>query len=190
MKPQDNLIAVKYSSISFMQAREAFDNEGLMQPSSVVSISYRELASLVGISVGEASKSIKRLESAKLMIISNNGIILNKHNLAEWMVHGAKYAYPVIKVGFGRGMPTAWNCKTIRSDIVPPEPGLAWKSDNTHKIDIQAELVSPIYPSIPFASNIDSFVHKAFALLDILRTGTPRELNVAEDMLSKHILGS
>ena len=188
MKPQDTLIAIKYSSISTKQAQEEDKNEGLMQPTSIVKISYRELASQVGISVGEASKSIKRLESAKLMIMSNNGIMLNNHNLAEWIVHGAKYAYPVIKVGFGRGMPTAWNCQAIRSDIVPPEPGLGWKSDNSYEIDIQADLVSPIYPSIPFASSIDPFVHKAFALLDILRTGTPREINVSKDMLSKLIL--
>jgi hypothetical protein len=184
MKPQDSLIALKYKALLSPNLLSG------VVPSSASSISYRELSSLIGVSVGEISKAIKRLEASKLLILTNGGVMVNKNNLAEWIIHGAKYIFPEVKAGFGRGMPTAWNCKFISSDIVPPQPGLAWKSGFPDQDDIQAELIMPVHSSVPLAASRDPIVHKAFSLLDILRTGSPRESNVAKDLLSQLIMES
>ena len=188
MKPQDTLIALKFCSLLSKTTNVLTNNGNEGFQLSATNISYRELSSQVRISVGEISKAVKRLESVKLIIMSNNGIMVNRHNLGEWIVYGAKYAYPLVNIGFGRGMPTAWNCKSIRSDVTPPSPGLAWKSDMPNSNDIQAELVSPICPSVPYASKIDPHVYKSLALLDILRSGSPREINTAKEKLSNHIM--
>jgi hypothetical protein len=186
IKPQDTLVAMKYCSLFSKYAV----GDAMKLKVSDVRMSYREMSAVIDVSAGEISKGVKRLEASHLLTVSSNGIILNKHNLAEWMIHGAKYSYPMVKVGFGRGLPTGWNCKYIKSDIVPPEPGMAWKSRVSSSGDIQAELVEPIHPSVPFAASKDPFVHKAFSLLDILRSGRPRECNVAREMLFNLIMTS
>lgn len=186
MKPQDSLIALKYSSL----LAKSLQGDALIEPTTASNISYREMSSVIGVSVGEISKAIKRLEASRILILSNSGVIVNKSNLEEWIVHGAKYVFPVVSAGFGRGMSTAWNCKFISSEMVRPEPGLAWKSGFANGDDIQAELILPIHPSAPLAASNDPFVHKALSFLDILRTGTPRETNVAKNLLSKQILES
>lgn len=186
IKPQDSLVAMKYCSLLSKHTVG-----GTLKPKELeVRLSYRDISAVIDVSAGEISKGVKRLEASHLLTVSNEGVILNKHNLAEWMVHGAKYSYPMIKVGFGRGMPTGWNCKYIKSDIVPPEPGMAWKSQMASSGDMQAELVEPAHPSVPFAASKDPFVHKAFSLLDILRSGRPRECNVAGKMLFELIMES
>ncbi len=187
MKPQDTLILLQYIAInSFINNGEGV-KKGETEPWEV-KISYRYVSTECGVSVGEVSKAVNRLAKVKMLSISKDGVLVNKHNLTEWMLYGAKYAYSVEKEGYGRGFPTAWNCNLIESEMVIPEVGVAWATDYRNDSDIKAELISPIYPSVPYASAKYHYIHKALALLDILRIGSRREVNIAERLLKEHLM--
>jgi hypothetical protein len=110
LKPQDTLIALKL----WADYQQQFV------------VPLREAASLVGISVSEFSKGLQRLEAAKLVVTRDGRRFVERGALLEWLCYGVRYAYPVVQIGFGRGIPTAWNCSFVTSDILPPTPAMVW----------------------------------------------------------------
>ena len=171
LKPQDTLIALKLW-VDYKQQ--------LVMP-------LREAALLVGISVSEFSKGLQRLEAAKLVVTRDGRRFVERGGLLEWLCYGVRYAYPAGQIGFGRGMPTAWNCPLVTSDILPPTPAMVWQQP---KGVIEGVMIAPIHDSAPLAASNNELMYEALALIDAVRLGKPRELAIARELLTKLIKGT
>ena len=170
LKPQDTIIALKLW---------ADYRQGVQMP-------LRQAASLLGISNGEFSKGLRRLETAQLVTERDGQRFAEAHALLEWLNFGVRYAYPAESIGFGRGMPTAWNCQHIESTIVPPIPALVWSQP---KGNIEGIFISPLHGSAVIAASNNALLHHVLALVDAVRLGKPRELKVARELLTSLIKG-
>ncbi|MEQ8409378.1 MAG: hypothetical protein RKH07_13995 [Gammaproteobacteria bacterium] len=188
LKPQDTLLVLKYWSI-----RGQGLNELKVKPIHLIGSidpgpgefnkkpSVRQLAESIKVSPGEVSKSTKRLVAAKLLVDRNAEYFVERRALQEWLCYGVRHAYPVESNGFGRGMPTAWNCPRVRTDILPPDPPVVWPvSGGT----VEGTMIKPIHDSVPFAASNDELLYEALSLVDAIRLGKPRELAVARDELA------
>lgn len=169
LKPQDTLITLKYWSVRRAK----------------ISLGLRDLAQSLGVSAGEVSKGIKRCISAKLMVERDGAFYSETGALLEWLSYGVRFALPKQEAGFGRGMATAWNCPLVKTELVPPNPGYVWSVAGG---DSEGVVLEPIHPSAPFAASRDELVYQALALVDVIRIGKPRELQIARDALKQLLL--
>lgn len=168
LKPQDTLIAIKYWSIH---------RAGRWLP-------VRDVADQIGISAGEVSKGAHRLQAARILVSRADQWHAEQGALLEWLSYGVRYAYPVDAGGFGRGMPTAWNCPLVVSDLLPPSPPLVWSVPRGEMDGISIE---PIHPAVPQAARLDDRLYQVMALVDAVRLGKPRELGIARNLLASLI---
>jgi hypothetical protein len=171
LKPQDNILALKYWSLKQGGGES----------------SVRGIAESIGISASEVSKGAKRLVASHLVVERNRSMFAESGALVEWLCYGVRYAYPLESIGYGRGMATSWNCPVLLTDMVPPNPPLVWPVSGG---EIEGALIKPIHESIPFASGRDEKLYRAFSLVDAIRGGKPRELEIARRLLTDLIKGS
>ncbi len=170
LKPQDTLLAIKYWAI-----RRAGQAAGV-----------RAVAEAIGVSPGEVSKGARRLIAARLLVEREGGMYAETGALVEWLAYGVRYAYPPHQAGYGRGMPTAWNCPLLKSPMVPPSPPLVWKQAGGTEEGI---LLQPLHDAAAFAASQDPLMYQTLALVDAVRVGKPRELAIARDMLKDWLKG-
>lgn len=166
LKSQDILIALKYWLIR----------------SRGQDISVREVAASLGISYSEVSKGANRLQKARLLVERDNKWFIEKKALFEWLRYGLRYFYAVEGDGYGRGMPSGWNCPLINSDMLPPSPALVWKIPQG---EVEGLSIEPIHRSAIFAAQQDKAMYELLALIDIFRIGKAREIAIAEKLLKK-----
>ena len=165
LKPQDTLLVLKYWSIKAQGQR----------------LSVREKAESIKVSIGEISKSTRRLIAAHLVVERDGEFNVEKTALLEWLAYGVRYAYPMESIGYGRGMPTSWNCPRVKTEVVPPDPPIAWSVSGGK---VEGTLISPIHESVPFAASNDELLYEALSLIEAIRGGKPRELAIAREALS------
>jgi len=170
LKPQDTLLALKYWSLRRNEQQ----------------LAVRDLAEIVGISAGEVSKAAKRLMAAGLLVARDELYHAESMALIEWLSYGVRYAFPIQKVGYGRGMATSWSCELIISDIVPPTPATIWAVAGGRE---EGVIVEPIYKGVPLAASTDPLLYQALSLVDAIRMGKPRELAVARASLKNLMTG-
>ncbi len=170
LKSQDTLLVLKYWSLT--QAGQAS--------------SVRGISESIGVSPGEVSKGTRRLIASLLAVERNGRIYAETGALTEWLCYGVRYAYPWESVGYGRGMPTSWNCPLLESEVSPPSPPWVWPVQGG---DVEGALIKPIHDSVPLAASRDEWLYRAMALLEAVRGGKPRELAIARDLLAKMIKG-
>ena len=168
LKPQDTLLALKYWSIAVDQT----------------TMTVRELADQVGISASEVSKGTQRLFLSHLLVQRDGRTFTENGALLEWLSYGVRYAYPQQSVGYGRGLPTAWNCSLVQSDMSPPSPAWVWQQAGGSEEGI---LVQPFHAAVPHAAASDKRLYQALSLLEAIRGGKPRELAIARRLLTQLI---
>ncbi len=168
IKPQDTLLALKYWS--------------LKQDSQYRSV--RNIAESIGISPSEVSKGANRLAAARLGIQRDGIVFAEKGALLEWLKYGVRYAYPQESVGYGRGMATSWNCPILKSEMVPPSPALVWPVPSG---DEDGVLIRPFHESVPLSASRDERLYIALSLVEAIRGGKPRELEIARNLLDRLI---
>lgn len=136
----------------------------------------QQIASELGLSAGELSKSLARLRRAEL--ISPFELRTLRSPFMEFVTHGLRYVLPVKKRGVRRGIPTAYaaaplNQRIVTGDLVPP----VW-SDLEGKV--RGEVWEPLSKSALTAAKRDERMYQGLALLDALRGGRARERQLAE----------
>jgi len=177
LKPHDTVVALKYGCIALSEQSTDKANG---------KISVRAVASSLGISPGEISKSNQRLVKAKLIAPVEESYQKNlPYNLVvthmqDWLSHGIQYSVIAESMGVGRGMVTSWSNKAIHSEFVPRELAYVWLTPGG---DTTGEGISPIYPKAPLAAREDHHLHYILSLIDAIRLGKPRELNIARGLI-------
>jgi hypothetical protein len=109
----------------------------------------------------------------------------NRSNLKEFLVHGVKYAFPAIRGGLTRGVPTAdaappLNKHLTQNALAPP----VWPY--AEGMVIGAEF-SPLYKNVPKIALRDPQLYELLALVDAIREGRAREREIAIAELTTRI---
>lgn len=165
MKAQDILVVLKLLS-------KLISNQ---------SWSQRGLSNELGISVGEINASLKRNQKSGFL---DAELMPVKYAIKEFLLHGFKYCFPAEIGQPTRGIKTAYAAPFIAEQFASQELPPVWPDPDGSERGIEFK---PLYKSVPFAIKNDPQLYRFLALLDILRSGRKREINIAQELLKNEI---
>jgi len=134
--------------------------------------SYAELASELGMSVGEVHSATQRAAQAGLFDLESKRPRMNA--LREYLIHGVKYAFPAHRGAPTRGMPTSYAAPPLRELI-------------QHEEKVRGYALDPLFRNVPYAARKDRQLYELLALVDALREGRARERNLAATELGRRL---
>ncbi len=164
MRPQDIVILLKMIALgkSYWQSKD--------------------IAQSLYISSSEVSESLNRSYIGGL--IDYNKKKVNRQSLLEFLQHGIHYVFPEQPGSMTNGIPTAHSHPYLRqffdSDLL-----YVWADIHGKERGLSIE---PLYPKQTLAIKSDETLYKLLALVDVIRVGRQREINVAVKELSKILL--
>jgi hypothetical protein len=164
MRPQDVVILLKILTIS---------DPGWQ---------YRDLSSLLFISISEISESLHRSHIAGLIDESKRKIY--RQSLMEFIQYGLHYVFPEVPGTMVTGISTA-HSYPFYSQQFKSEMNYVWPDGDGNMRGLS---IQPLYKSVVKAVRQDELLYKLLASIDIIRVGRTRELKVAIEELKKHIL--
>ena len=121
-----------------------------------------------------------RRAKAAMATNADNPARVNSRNLAEFAVHGAKYAFPADKLPLSVGVPTSHSAPAFAGVFAPGSDDWVWPHPNG---TVRGPGVEPLHPSVPFAAMQDAKLYEMLALFDALRVGRARERGMALERL-------
>lgn len=147
---------------------------------------YQRLAVELSLSQSEAHAGVRRAVASRLM--SNASSVRGRPvlaSLAEFLVHGVRYAYPPERGELTRGMPTGYAAPPLNQAIAQPdEPPPVWPYAEGAA---RGYSFSPLYPSVPAAASRDAKLYELLALVDAIRDGRARERSLAVKELERRL---
>ena len=148
------------------------------------SVTYPELAEQTGLAVSAVHGALKRAAVARLLIFQERRPIVLKPQLKEFLISGAKYAFPAVWGTMSRGLPTGYAAPPLNAIIAPSaDPAPVWPCA---KGSVRGLSLIPLYPSVPEAALRDEKLYALLTLFDALRSGKARERNAARDLLEDY----
>jgi hypothetical protein len=146
---------------------------------------YSSLSDALGVSSSEVHASIGRAKSARLLNVENDRLLLVRAALNEFLLHGAKYAFPATLGPPTRGIPTAYAAPPLVTLVSQPnELPPVWPDAEGNRRGVTFH---PLYPTAPFAARKDRVLYEFLALFDALRGGAARERQLAARILSERV---
>jgi len=139
------------------------------------------LASELGMSASEVNAGIRRALAAGLLRVKEKKVLPVKAALEEFLVHGLKYVFPAERGEPTRGLATGYAAEFftgqfVSSDELPP----VWAdAEGT----VKGYALKPLYKCVPSAVKLDKKLYEYLALIDILRGGRAREVQIAKNLL-------
>ncbi len=165
MKPQDIVVMLKI----------------LIYPKKTWSIN--DIAHSIKLSNSETHAAIKRCQLSGLFDSLNRRP--NKLALEEFIIHGIKYAFPAIIGTISRGKRTAYSAPPMNNYInYNPSDIYVWPYENGEDKGLS---IIPLYRTVPIAAEKDQQLYELLVLIDCLRIGKAREINIAIDELKKRL---
>jgi hypothetical protein len=107
---------------------------------------------------------------------ADNPAGVHMRNLAEFAVHGAKYAFPANRLPVSIGVPTSHSAPAFAGVFAPGSDDWVWPHPNG---TARGQGLEPLHPSVPFAVMQDAKLYELLALFDALRVGRARERGMA-----------
>ena len=142
---------------------------------------YGSLSERLHLSVGAVHGGVKRLQMAGLVMSGSKRV--QRRNLTEFVIHGARYAFPPTVGPVTGGVPTAYAAPPLNRQIVW-EDAVVWPSiDGT----VRGESLTPLYPGAPQLVRSAPELYEALTLFDALRVGWARERKLARELLEQRL---
>jgi hypothetical protein len=144
-----------------------------------------ELAAQTGRASSAVHAALRRGATAGLVRFHERQPQLLRPQLKEFLLAGAKYAFPAIHGPLTRGVPTAYAAAPLNQAIAPssdPPPVWPHKHGTVRGIGLV-----PLYPTVPDAALRDEKLYALLALFDALRSGQARERNLAQKMIEERM---
>ena len=110
----------------------------------------------------------------------DNPVRPHARNLAEFALHGAKYAFPAVKLPLVAGVPTSHSAPAFAGVFAPGSTDFVWPHPNG---TVRGVGIEPLHPAVPFAAMQDAKLYELLALFDALRIGKARERGMALERL-------
>lgn len=167
LKPQDLLVVIKIAA----------------NPDRT--FTYGQLAVELAMSASEVHAACSRAERSRLLFNDNGRLSPIGSALREFIIHGAKYAFPAIIGPTQRGVATGVGASPLKqlfiaNDELPP----VWPdSEGSYR----GPSLQPLYPTVAFASQRDQKLYELLALLDAIRGGAAREREAATAELMRRL---
>ncbi len=138
---------------------------------------YQTLARSLCLGLADVHRGVQRLEGARLLLPGERRV--NRKALLDFLIHGARYAFPPALGPETRGIPTAAAAPGLAGKL-PKSPPVVWPSAEGKT---RGESLLPLYEGAPQAALLDSHLYRVLALVDALRMGQVRERRLAQDLL-------
>jgi hypothetical protein len=142
----------------------------------------QSLSNTLRISISEVSESLNRSRIAGLIDFHKKRP--NRIAIMEFLEHGIKYVFPQEPGAMARGIPTAHSHPFMKKNI-KSEVNYVWTDLEG---EILGEAIEPLYKNQVQAAKEDPDFYKLLALVDVLRVGKVREVNMAKDELKHTVL--
>lgn len=145
---------------------------------------YTALGRELCMSASEIHGSLGRARLARLVAnTEGEGARVARNFLREFILHGARFAFPPVSGSLTRGIPTAYAGPVLREQLtMPDEPPPVWPHS---KGSVRGVALYPLYPSVPRAAEKDPRLYEALSLFDAIRIGAAREREIASAALTK-----
>ena len=148
-------------------------------------LSFAQLAGQLFMSVSEVHAAVHRAIRSHLLSRVDDELIPNKASLLEFIVHGAKYAFPVSLGGLTRGVPTSVSASPLSLHFDQIEAyRFVWPDPEGGERGVA---LCPLYPFVSTACRQDPKFHEVLALIDAIRGGAARERELAEALLLEYL---
>ena len=148
------------------------------------SLTYPQLAVGLSLSLSEAHGAVKRAQAAGLLLSDRQP---NRPAILEFVVHGVRYAFPPVRGGITRGMPTAHAVPPLVELIVQDNyPVPVWPDPQG---EARGASFKPLYRGAPKAAREDTKLYQCLSLIDALRGGRARERKLAKEHLTRLLNG-
>ena len=148
------------------------------------SLTYPQLAVGLSLSLSEAHGAVKRAQAAGLLLSDRQP---NRPAILEFVVHGVRYAFPPVRGGITRGMPTAHAVPPLVELIVQDnDPVPVWPDPQG---EASGASFKPLYRGAPKAAREDTKLYQCLSLIDALRGGRARERKLAKEHLTRLLNG-
>ncbi|MDA3912131.1 MAG: hypothetical protein PF448_12320 [Bacteroidales bacterium] len=141
-----------------------------------------DLAHALKISPSEISEVLNRCKIAGL--IDSKKRKVNVNSFMEFLVYGLKYVFPTEPGAIVKGIPTAHSASPINEHISSGSDVYVWASaKGTHR----GQAIEPLFKSIPQIVQEDKLFYELLVIVDTIRVGRVREINIAKEELVKRL---
>jgi len=164
MRPQDIIVLLKIIALNNNQWRNL------------------DIAHSLKISPSEVSEVLHRCKIAKLVNKEKRVVHLNA--LTEFLIYGLKYVFPAEPGAIAKGIPTAHSATPIKDKIISNAESYVWPSSNGNS---RGQSIDPLYKTVPEAAMVDQVFYELIALVDTIRIGKAREVEIAIEELNIRI---
>jgi hypothetical protein len=144
--------------------------------------SYRGIAALVQLSVGEVHNAVKRLRIARL--IQSDSFDVAVSSALEFLLHGVRFAFPAELGPVTRGVPTGASAPAIAASFAADEQLVVWPSASGN---VRGASVEPLIASAPELPALNPKLYESLTLVDALRVGRARERRIAGELLGARL---
>ena len=110
----------------------------------------------------------------------DNPVRPHARNLAEFALHGARYAFPAVRLPLVAGVPTSHSAPAFAGVFAPGSTDFVWPHPNG---TVRGVGIEPLHPAVPFAAMQYAKLYELLALFDALRVGKARERDMALERL-------
>lgn len=141
----------------------------------------KDIAASLKISQSEVSEALERCRIAKL--VDRNKQKINIMALEEFLIYGLKYVFPAQPENIVRGVPTAFSATPIKEQISQGTEKYVWPYNKGTE---RGQGIEPLYKSVPEIVNDDAELYELLVIVDTLRIGKIREIEIAKSELKKH----
>ena len=141
-----------------------------------------DLAYSLRISPSEISEALNRCKISGLINSEKRKVHLNA--LTEFLIHGLKYVFPAEPGGVVRGIPTAHSAPPIVDHISSNTDIYVWSHSNGKS---RGQAIEPLYRSIPEVVLNDIIFYELMVIVDTIRLGRAREIQIAVNELNKRL---
>ncbi len=147
---------------------------------------YAALGLELGLAASKVHASLVRAQQAQLVFKDADGKPrLVREALRQFVLFGARYAFPAVRGEVTRGLPTLYAASPIKEKILAPsELPPVWPDKNG---TVRGMALYPLYPNVPYAAQGNPSLYELLVLLDALRAGSARERALAQDLLNERL---
>jgi len=142
----------------------------------------KDLAQGLLVSNSEVSESLNRSVVAGLLDDAKQRPM--RQNLLDFLCYGLRYVFPAHPGGLVRGIPTAHSAPMLVSRFVS-QLTYVWADPSG---TVQGHEIEPLYTTVAQACGSDARLYELLALVDMLRVGRAREVQLATQQLTNLIL--
>lgn len=159
-------------------------------PARADSYSVRALEASLGVSKTEVAAALKRCQDVGLLRLDPQSQLprVNSKSLLAFVEHGLRFVFPARPAEITRGIPTGFAAPVLAGKLMSGGDSIhVWPDAYGNR---KGQSVKPLFRTVPGAVKKDPLLYEYLALVDAVRMGSPREVQLANEMLREKVLQS